>query len=123
MEGIDLSVHAGLKRLKRNLAGSGGLHSYVSSTRSQYLGRRPQVLVCNHSILRRQKETPVMTNFKLLVAAAISLLAAAPAVAMPHHHHRYAYSRAYRAYGFYRGGDNYASSNFLGDFDRRNTFN
>jgi hypothetical protein len=50
-----------------------------------------------------------MTNFTLLVATAISLLAAAPAIAMPHHHHRYAYSRGY--------------SNFSGDFDRRNTFN
>jgi hypothetical protein len=64
-----------------------------------------------------------MTNFTLLVATAISLLAAAPAIAMPHHHHRYASSRTYRAYGFYRGGDSYASSNFSGDFDRRNTFN
>ena len=57
-----------------------------------------------------------MTNFTLLVATAISLLAVAPAIARPNHHHRYAYSRAYRAY-------NYASSNFSGDFDRRNTFN
>jgi hypothetical protein len=52
----------------------------------------------------------VMTNFALLVATAISLLAAAPAIAMPHHH-RYAYSRSY------------TSSNYSGDFDRRNTFN
>jgi hypothetical protein len=53
------------------------------------------------------------------------MLAATPVVAMPraHHHHRNAYSRAYRAYGFYTGGDNVASSNFSGDFDRRNTFN
>jgi hypothetical protein len=61
-----------------------------------------------------------MTNFTLLVATAISLLAAAPAIAMPHHHHGYAYSRAY---GFYRGGNNYSSSNISSDFDRRNTFN
>ena len=53
-----------------------------------------------------------MTNLTLLVATAISLLAAAPAIAMPHHHHRgYAYSRAY------------TSSNYSGDFDRQNTFN
>jgi hypothetical protein len=52
-----------------------------------------------------------MTNLTLLVATAISLLAAAPAIAMPHHHHGYAYSRAY------------TSSNYSGDFDRRNTFN
>jgi hypothetical protein len=66
-----------------------------------------------------------MANLKLLAATAISLLVATPVVAMPlgHHHHRYAYSRAYRAYGFYRGGGNFASSNFSGDFDRRNTFN
>jgi hypothetical protein len=64
-----------------------------------------------------------MTNFTLLVATAISLLAASPVAAMPRHHHRYAYSRAYQAYGFYRGGDNYASGNFSGDFARGNTFN
>jgi hypothetical protein len=52
-----------------------------------------------------------MTNFRLLVAAAISLLAAAPAIAMPHRHHGYAYSRAY------------TSRSYSGDFDRRNTFN
>jgi hypothetical protein len=66
-----------------------------------------------------------MTNLTVLVVTAISMLAATPVVAMPraHHHHRNAYSRAYRAYGFYTGGDNVASSNFSGDFDRRNTFN
>jgi hypothetical protein len=64
-----------------------------------------------------------MTNFTLLVATAISLLAASPAMAMPHHHHRNAYTRAYRAYGFYRGDDNYSSSNISADFDRGNTFN
>ena len=52
-----------------------------------------------------------MPNLALLFATAVSLLAAAPAIAMPHHHHRYAYSRAY------------TSSNYSGDFDRRNTFN
>jgi len=51
-----------------------------------------------------------MTNFTLLVATAVSLLAAAPAIAMPRHH-SYGYSRAY------------TSSNYSGDFARRNTFN
>jgi hypothetical protein len=64
-----------------------------------------------------------MTYFGLLVVAALSLSAAMPAAAMARgHHHRYAYSRAYRAYGFYRG-DDFAAGNISGDFDRRNTFN
>jgi hypothetical protein len=65
-----------------------------------------------------------MANLKLLAATAISLLAATPVLAVQrgHHHHRYAYSRAYRAYGFYRGGD-FAPGNVSEDFARRNTFN
>jgi hypothetical protein len=65
-----------------------------------------------------------MTYFGLLVVAALSLSAAMPAAAMArgHHHHRDAYSRAYRAYGFYRG-DDFAAGNISADFDRRNTFN
>jgi hypothetical protein len=63
-----------------------------------------------------------MTYFGLLLVAALSLSAAMPAAAMARgHHHRYAYSRAYQAYGFDRG---YSSpSNVSADFDRRNTFN
>jgi hypothetical protein len=80
----------------------------------------------------------VMTNFKLIGAAALSLLLASPAVAMPQRdHHRYAYSHRmspaqhvrnfgygspYEAYGFDRGND-FDRGNVSGDFDRRNTFN
>jgi hypothetical protein len=79
-----------------------------------------------------------MTNYKLIGAAALSLLVAAPAVAMPQRdHHRYGYSHrmsrvqharnfgygsVYKAYGFDRG-DDVARGNFSADFDRRNTFN
>jgi hypothetical protein len=79
-----------------------------------------------------------MTNFKLLGAAALSLLVAAPAVAVPQRDHpRYGYSHRtspvqhargfgygspYEAYGFDRG-DDFARGNVSGDFERRNTFN
>lgn len=73
-----------------------------------------------------------MTNFSLIAAAAISLLAVAPAVAKQHNvHHRYirshqhavSYGSAYNAYGSYRR-DEFAPGNAYGnDFNRRNTFN
>jgi hypothetical protein len=79
-----------------------------------------------------------MTNFKLLGAAALSLLVAPPAVAAPQRdHHRYSYSHRispvqhtrnfgygspYEAYGFDRG-DDFARGISSGEFDRRNTFN
>jgi hypothetical protein len=79
-----------------------------------------------------------MTIFKLIGAAALSLLVAVPAAAMPQrHHHHYGYfhrmpavqharnfghGSAYEAYGFDKG-DDLARGNFSNDFDRRNTFN
>jgi hypothetical protein len=74
-----------------------------------------------------------MTKFKLIGAAALSLLVAAPAAATPpRDHHRHAYSHglsrsfghgsAYEAYGFDRSGD-VSRGNISADFDRRNTFN
>jgi hypothetical protein len=76
----------------------------------------------------KAKEKDMMTNFKLVAAAALSLLAATPAVAVAaqrvdHHHNAQAlrharnYQSFYGAYGFDRG------SNVSADFDRRNTFN
>lgn len=68
-----------------------------------------------------------MTNFTLISAAAL-VLVATPAMAGRHFgHYRYGYSHwmprsVYRAHGFYRGND-FAPQNFSDDFDRRNTFN
>jgi hypothetical protein len=70
-------------------------------------------------------------NFKLITAAAVSLLVATPALAAQRAaHHRYSHAHArlfnyrsvYGAYGFDQGG-NFAPDNISGDFDRRNTFN
>jgi hypothetical protein len=79
-----------------------------------------------------------MANFKLIGAAALSLLVATPAVARPqrdHHHYGYShrmspvqharsfgYRSPYEAYGFDRGSD-FDRGNFSDDFERRNTFN
>ena len=79
------------------------------------------------SSFARQKENEPMTNFTLISAAAL-LLVATPAMARQHfEHYRYGYSHrmprsVYRAYGFYRG-DDFVPHNYSDDFDRRNTFN
>lgn len=67
-----------------------------------------------------------MIGFRLIGAAALSLLIATPVVAMQRadHHRRVSllrharnYRSIYRAYGFDRDGD------IRADFDRRNAFN
>jgi len=70
----------------------------------------------------------VMTNFRLIAAAALSLLLATPAMAMHRGHHHHGYVRSWLphfdyhsvrgAYAYDRGPGNISS-----DFDRRNTFN
>jgi len=64
-----------------------------------------------------------MTNFRLIGAAALSLLLATPAMAM-HRGNRYGHfsQRAYRACASDRGHD-FVPENYSNDFDRRNTFN
>jgi hypothetical protein len=66
-----------------------------------------------------------MMNYRLIGAAALSLLLATPAMAMHRgNHHRYGHfsQRASRAYASDRGYD-FAPENYSNDFDRRNTFN
>jgi hypothetical protein len=79
-----------------------------------------------------------MMNFRLIGAAALSLMLATPAMAMQHryHHHysqlrkdslvrnapKFGYGSAYGAYNFYPS-DDFAPDNYSNDFDRRNTFN
>jgi hypothetical protein len=76
-----------------------------------------------------------MMNFRLIGAAALSLMLLTPAIAMQHgHHHHYGYvheehnaprfghGSAYGAYAF-SPGDEFAPGNAYEDFDRRNTFN
>jgi hypothetical protein len=86
-----------------------------------------------------KKEYSIMTNFGLIGAAAIALLAATPAMAAQvRHHHRYAYARrvapvqysrqswlgpADSAYEYYGIDKYYPEENYDADFDRKNTFN
>jgi hypothetical protein len=86
-----------------------------------------------------KKEYSIMTNFGLIGAAAIALLAATPAMAAQvRHHHRYAYARrvapvqdprqswlgpAESAYEYYGIDKYYPEENYDADFDRKNTFN
>jgi hypothetical protein len=86
-----------------------------------------------------EKEISIMTNFGLIGAAAIALLAATPAMAAQvRHHHRYAYARrvastqnprqswlgyADGAYEYYGIDKYYPEENYDADFDRKNTFN
>jgi hypothetical protein len=69
-----------------------------------------------------------MKHFRLIGAAALSLMLATPAMAMQHHHHygythkKSGYGSIYGAYAFDRGHD-FGSRNIYNDFDRRNTFN
>lgn len=68
-----------------------------------------------------------MMNFRLIGAAALSLMLATPAMAMHrgyHHHYGHVIHRgaAYRAYNFYPRHD-FAPGNVDDDFARRNTFN
>jgi hypothetical protein len=86
-----------------------------------------------------ENENSIMTNFGLIGAAAIALLAATPAMAAQvRHHHRYAYTRrvaplqdprqsslapADGAYEYYGIDKYYPEENYDADFDRRNTFN
>jgi hypothetical protein len=84
-----------------------------------------------------KKENSIMTNFGLIGAAAIALLAATPAMAAQvRHHHRYAYARrvapvqdlrqaglpADGAYEYYGTDKYYPEENYDADFDRK-TFN
>jgi hypothetical protein len=65
-----------------------------------------------------------MMNFRLIGAAALSLLLATPAMAMHrgnNRHYGHFSHRASRAYAFDRGYD--FVPNVYNDFDRRNTFN
>jgi hypothetical protein len=64
-----------------------------------------------------------MMNFRLIGAAALSLMLATPAMAVQHgyhHHYDHVSHSVSRAYAFDRG---YAAGNVSSDFDRRNTFN
>jgi hypothetical protein len=88
-----------------------------------------------------KKENRIMTNFGLIGAAAIALLAATPAMPAQvrhHHHHRHAYTRRVApvqdprqswlgpvdgAYEYYGIDKYYPEENYDADFDRRNTFN
>jgi hypothetical protein len=64
-----------------------------------------------------------MMNFRLIGAAALSLMLATPAMAMQHgYRHHYVSHSVSRAYAFDRGSG-YAPGNVSSDFDRRNTFN
>jgi hypothetical protein len=79
-----------------------------------------------------------MMNFRLIGAAALSLMLATPAMAMQHGYHRhygqlrkkslvqnapkFGYGSTYGAYNFYPR-DDFAPDNYSNDFDRRNTFN
>ena len=66
-----------------------------------------------------------MMNFRLIGAAALSLMLVTPAMAMHRgNHHRYGHfsQKAYRAYASDRGHD-FVPENYSNDFDRRNTFN
>jgi hypothetical protein len=77
------------------------------------------------SFVRPMKGECLMTNFRLIEAAALSLLLAAPVMAMHRgNHHRYVHfsQRAYRAYASDRGND-FVPENYSNDFNRRNTFN
>jgi hypothetical protein len=74
----------------------------------------------------------IMMNFRLIAAAALSLMLATPAMAMHHgyHHHGYVHS-GWPHFGYhstrgayaYDRGYNFAPGNAYSDFDRRNTFN
>jgi hypothetical protein len=66
-----------------------------------------------------------MMNFRLIGAAALSLMLATPAMAMHHgyrHHYAHVSHRVSGAYALDRGYD-FAPGNVYNDFDRRNTFN
>ena len=76
-------------------------------------------------------------NYKLIGAAALSLMLATPAMAMHrgyHHHYGYFHQQApvqnalkfgstYGAYNFYPRHDFAPGEDYRDDFDRRNTFN
>ena len=76
-----------------------------------------------------------MTNFGLIGAAAIALMATTPAMAAQvRHHHRYVYARRVApmqdpqqswlgAYEYYGIDKYYPEENYDADFDRKNTFN
>ncbi len=73
-----------------------------------------------------------MMNFRLIAAAALSLMLATPAMAMHHgyHHHGYVHSwlpqfgyHSTRGAYAYDRGYNFVPGNIYNDFDRRNTFN
>jgi hypothetical protein len=86
-----------------------------------------------------KKEKSIVTNFGLIGAAAIALMATTPAMAAQvRHHHRYAYARrvapvqdpqqswlrpADGAYEYYGIDKYYPEENYDADFDRKNTFN
>jgi hypothetical protein len=66
-----------------------------------------------------------MMNFRLIGAAALSLMLATPAMATHRgYHHRYVHF-SQRAFGAYASARRYgfARGNIYNDFDRRNTFN
>jgi hypothetical protein len=83
-----------------------------------------------------KEESSIMTNFGLIGAAAVALVAATPAIAAQvHHHHRYAYARRVApvqdlrhaglpadAYEYYGIDKFYPEENYDADFDRK-TFN
>jgi hypothetical protein len=89
--------------------------------------------VCSH-----KNEYNIMTNFGLIGAAAIALLAATPVMAAQvRHHHRYGYARRLApaqnpgqswfrrtdgAYEYYGIDKYYPEENYDADFDRKNTF-
>jgi hypothetical protein len=83
-----------------------------------------------------KKENSIMTNFGLIGAAAIALMAATPAMAAQVRHH-HAYPRrvapvqdprrswlgpADGAYEYYGIDKYYPEENYDADFDRKNTF-
>jgi hypothetical protein len=118
------------------LSGVGNMHSYVGCTRDQHVGvrSREESLVTITATLRSPSERRIfIMNYRLIGAAALSVMLATPAMAMQHrHHHHYGYihkgspefgyGSTYGAYAFYPR-DDFAAGNHSLDFDRRNTFN
>jgi hypothetical protein len=105
------------------------MHPYVSSTSINNPAMTDEIAMPPLAV--HPSKGKCLMNFKLIAAAAASLLVATPALATQRAaHHRYSHAHArlfnyrsvYGAYGFDQGG-NFAPDNISGDFDRKNTFN